>query len=343
MSNIEYVQSVLLGHFCGDAAGASLEFYRGIIDTSKADNAMRMPGGGQLNIGPGQITDDGELTICLYNTLTSASGNQIPLDEIAKSYISWFNSRPFDYGMTCAKAFGMMTSYAGYNGDTIGIDMIRNSKKVNITSEANGALMRISPIALWGVKMGHTDNEIASNAKLDAMLSHPSEVCQDVNAIYCVALANIIKHKHNYTNMLSELDKFIMSNSFNTKVLEWYSEAKNMQSLDSLKSINCRINIGHVKYAFIMAMFFVHKGNNITYEDGIRQVLMNGGDTDTNAAICGAILGAIHGTSGSYGIPKYMLNPVLKFDCTSFDVQKHLMGYNRPKYYHVAQLIIDKC
>jgi ADP-ribosylglycohydrolase len=34
-----------------------------------------------------------------------------------------------------------------------------------------------------------------------------------------------------------------------------------------------------------------------SFEDGVVKTLMHGGDTDTNAAIAGALLGAIHGAS----------------------------------------------
>jgi hypothetical protein len=52
-----------------------------------------------------------------------------------------------------------------------------------------------------------------------------------------------------------------------------------------------------------------------------------GGDTDTNAAICGGILGAINGYDD---IPDYMKNPVLSY---KYD-PNGLIGYDRPALYH---------
>ena len=92
--NILY-KSTILGCLCGDAAGASLEFYRGIIDDAKANHAMHMPGGGSLNIGPGQITDDGELTLTLFQVLSQSSDNLFPLNDIAQAYISWYKKLSF--------------------------------------------------------------------------------------------------------------------------------------------------------------------------------------------------------------------------------------------------------
>lgn len=45
-----------------------------------------------------------------------------------------------------------------------------------------------------------------------------------------------------------------------------------------------------------------------SFSDAISNVLLMGGDTDTNAAIVGGMIGAMHGANG---IPDYMKKPVL--------------------------------
>ena len=45
-----------------------------------------------------------------------------------------------------------------------------------------------------------------------------------------------------------------------------------------------------------------------SYTEAISSILLMGGDTDTNAAIVGGLIGALHGASG---IPDYMKMPVL--------------------------------
>jgi hypothetical protein len=54
---------------------------------------------------------------------------------------------------------------------------------------------------------------------------------------------------------------------------------------------------------------------------------MKGGDTDTNAAIVGGMVGAYH------NIPSYMLTHVLEFDCTGN------MGHQRPKAFGVKYVL----
>jgi ADP-ribosyl-[dinitrogen reductase] hydrolase len=53
---------------------------------------------------------------------------------------------------------------------------------------------------------------------------------------------------------------------------------------------------------------------------------MLGGDTDTNAAIVGGMMGALHGVAA---IPEYMRRPVEEFDCT----KTHPQGYVRNQAY----------
>ena len=58
---------------------------------------------------------------------------------------------------------------------------------------------------------------------------------------------------------------------------------------------------------------------------------MKGGDTDTNAAIVGALIGALHGAKN---IPIYMKSPVLNFDVTEPE-----SGYKRPAMYNASNVL----
>ena len=55
----------IFGAFIGDACGSRNEFTNHIETEEVMDEYMKMPGGGPHEVGPGQITDDSELAICL--------------------------------------------------------------------------------------------------------------------------------------------------------------------------------------------------------------------------------------------------------------------------------------
>ena len=85
----------LLGAFVGDAAGATLEFME-LITPADLQRAMEMRGGGIWQTAPGQITDDGEMALCLAHGL--AQSPRFDLEGIARQYVRWVESHPFDIG-----------------------------------------------------------------------------------------------------------------------------------------------------------------------------------------------------------------------------------------------------
>ncbi len=91
----------------------------------------------------------------------------------------------------------------------------------------------------------------------------------------------------------------------------------------------CTSEVGHVRWAFVLA--FAALRRQMSYEAGIEWTLNCGGDTDTNAAIVGAMLGALWGASR---IPCWMSAPVLVFDPVSCEE-----GIQRPAMYTPARLM----
>jgi ADP-ribosyl-[dinitrogen reductase] hydrolase len=312
----------LLGALVGDAAGATLEFCNREITEEMALDAMKMPGGGSLRVGPGQITDDGELTLTLWQSLNSFDSSEvIPILTIMKGYARWYDSCPFDMGRTCSLAFE--TYYDFFKGN---IQTINNCKMIvhnlNAMSEANGALMRATAIATWAALYPNTTIQTAVEcAKEDARLSHPSIVCQETNAIYVFAIVSILRGK-TPTEVIGLLNTFIKDNITSPKVRQWYF----IESLD-ITEMDATKQMGHVRWGFVLSMFFL-RNPTIDFEEAIKITLMKRGDTDTNAAIVGGLVGAYH------KIPEYMLRPVLDFDCT-IDGRLHL----RPEEYSVKRVI----
>lgn len=328
---MENALGCLVGVLVGDAAGAPLEF-RGSIKDDQVKNAIRMCGGGTIGIGKGQITDDGELTMGLANTLV---GNAYyPYNEVAKCYSQWIDSNPFDCGSTCMKAFGIQKANREAVGKNYVGALLYNAAKYNQFSEANGALMRVSPIAIWAHNEPY--QVIASYAKFDAQLSHPNQVCCDCNASYAIALAALIKtdgdHEKAFEITKDYVDTACSNSNSNSKVRHWFYKER-MDYLDGEDNNLARCNIGHVKHAWCMAMNFLEKP--VDYETGIRQVLKMGGDTDTNAAICGGILGAINGYNS---IPEFMKEPVLNYEYKVEDS----VGYPRPVRF-TTKNVLDVC
>lgn len=314
---MDHAYGCLLGLLCGDAAGATLEFFRKPITEKIVEDAMKMPGGGQLCVGPGQVTDDSELAMSLaYALYDKHPQNGFPIEAVSSSYSEWYNSRPFDIGSTCCRAFSITPD----NDNKFANKMMKQANEASFVSEANGALMRVAPIALWSLTT--PQQTLIHNAKLDAMLSHPNQVCQDCNAILCIAIAHLIKNPGDNMGALGTVEDYVNTHA-HPKVREWF--LKDSLNIDNMV---CTSNIGHVRWAFTLAMHFLR--NPTSYETAIKQTLLKGGDTDTNAAIVGCLMGALHGADK---IPDYMKNPV-----RAFNVEKPKNGYARPSKYNASNM-----
>jgi ADP-ribosyl-[dinitrogen reductase] hydrolase len=312
----------MLGALVGDAAGATLEFMDHVTP-EMARAAMKMPGGGPLNVGPGQITDDGELTLAAWQHLQSC--NDAPTHHLIRAYSEWYKSRPFDVGITCAYAFSEACSCIPKDptGPLYTDEMhtyMKHVKENNIKSEANGALMRASALATWFITTNAPSIHLAIGiGEADARLSHPSVVCREVNKVYVLALVSLL-HGFSPQDTLQIVTDYVDHYITSEDVKEWFYEF----SLD-INSLDCKVNIGHVKYAFVLAIYFL-RNPDISYEEAIYRTLIKGGDTDTNACIVGGLVACYQ------PIPDYMANPVLEFDCT-------VEGLIRPPQYSVKRVL----
>ncbi|OWY97241.1 ADP-ribosylglycohydrolase [Phytophthora megakarya] len=279
---------------------------------------MTMPGGGVFSVGKGQITDDSELALSLARGLLGhRPSDGFPLESVARHYAAWCDSKPFDIGNTCATAFGVKPDASGNYAAV----MTHTAASHCSASEANGSLMRIAPLAIWCV--GQSDDTIAALASTEATLSHPNQVCQDCNAVYCLMLEHLLRVPGDFKGALDRAERFI-----NTKVTSvvrtWFLE----ESLD-ISDLVCTRQVGHVRWAFVLAVYFLRR--NESYERAVQQTLLKGGDTDTNAAIVGGLIGALHGVEA---IPLHMREAVLTFDATKREATRR----TRPVTYRGAQV-----
>lgn len=324
-STIKHVYRSMLGAFVGDAAGATLEF-GGKPTSEMVRHAMTMPGGGVHRVGPGQITDDGELILAAFQHISPwRDGLGIPRTNLIRAYGEWYKTRPFDIGATCASAFSGASECIPRGAEkvtSLDYEKIKefedNVESHNQFSQANGALMRASALATWFSLTNAESFSLARGiAEVDANLSHPNPICVEVNKVYVSVLACLlddVSPQDTLTYICDIVENKIQSST----VKQWFEESHSIENLD------CEVNQGHVKYAFILAMYFL-RNPHITYEDAIYQTLMKGGDTDTNACIVGGLVACYQ------PIPEYMEKPVLEFDCTK-------EGVLRPPQYSVKRL-----
>lgn len=311
---LDRAQGSIIGALTGDAAGATLEFIGHKPTLSEVNTAMQLKGGGVWRVAPGQITDDGEMTLALMQALID-SGNTWNSTKVASAYKRWYLSDPFDKGNTTSNALdngnlGDIVQYVKQEAPSIA-DIVRdNASRLNMASKANGSLMRASSLGVWCSKLSIEDS---INAALqDAQLTHPNPVCQWAGVAYVLAIRHLILNAGDAEGAV-DVAFFTLRDELNYQsedhskgiqdVLNWIKEAQFGRLPPGYPQP------GFVKIAFTYA--FYHLIEQSTYVEALHKTLIEGGDTDTNACIVGGLVGALHGLSK---IPSSLSQKVLTCD-----------------------------
>ncbi|NJK88447.1 MAG: hypothetical protein HC923_02990 [Myxococcales bacterium] len=181
-TRLDRAQGVMLGQLIGDALGAQVEFKNAkSISDSFPDGVRTLRDGGPFNTLAGQPTDDSEMAVGMARAIVEAGGYSA--EGAAQAYVDWYRSFPFDMGNTVRTAC-RAGSLALRESRSVP-DAMRAAALAD--SQANGALMRIAPLAIFG----HRSVERAvADAIEDARLTHPNSVCRAANAAFVAALVD---------------------------------------------------------------------------------------------------------------------------------------------------------
>ena len=100
-----------------------------------------MLGGGWLNLKPGQVTDDTEMTLALGRSLLRRG--ELDVCDVCEEFAAWLKNAPIDVGNTCRRGIRRYITEGSVEGPYFDGDA------------GNGAAMRVLPVALASV--GHPD------------------------------------------------------------------------------------------------------------------------------------------------------------------------------------------
>ena len=249
---------------------------------------------GRTTSWPGQPTDDSELALLLARTLVGRAG--FDEEAVAGAYARWYHGwthteqpeacthrwcRPFDVGSTTAQALGSISIEDVQRGQAA----MRARAAASLKSQANGALMRISPLGIWGAF--REPSEVAEAARQDARLTHPHPVCQDASAVFAVTVAAAIRDGLEPRQAYAHAVAWSRAAGLEAGVVRALEAAEHAPPTDFMTQQ------GWVLIALQNAFFRLLHAPNL--EEAVVATVRAGGDTDTNAAICGALVGAVYG------------------------------------------------
>jgi ADP-ribosyl-[dinitrogen reductase] hydrolase len=264
---LDRAQGCLLGQLAGDSLGSLVEF-EGPEEIAEAypDGVRALADGGTWDTIAGQPTDDSEMALLLARMLIGKG--TYDQGAAAEAYRFWLDSEPFDCGMTIR---------AGLLGEP------------RIESQANGAMMRVSPLGIFGA--GQDMQEVAEWARKDASITHPNPVCLQANALFTMGVATAVESGIGSKELYTGISDWAQAMEVDPTLAQAIEESASSPPAD----YHLRKS-GWVLVAFANALWQLLHAESL--EDGVIDTVMRGGDTDTNAAICGALLGAVHGRKG---------------------------------------------
>ena len=175
----------LLGQLAGDALGGQVEFQTPDQIRREHPGGLRaMAASAVWRTLAGQPTDDSELALALARSIVRATGYDA--ESAALAYRYWYHSHPFDCGTTTATALGAIGEADVAGGNAAGAA----ARAAIQTSQANGSMMRVSPLGVWGHRLD--PSELAALAEADSTLTHPSAVCRAASVTLAVAVARAV-------------------------------------------------------------------------------------------------------------------------------------------------------
>jgi ADP-ribosyl-[dinitrogen reductase] hydrolase len=240
-----------------------------------------MLGGGLGAYAPGQWSDDTEMAMAIARV--SATGadlrDQEALDAVAEGFLEWHASGPADIGIQTGRVLGR-AARAG-DGERPGRLLTRASAALHEETgrtAGNGSLMRTAPVAL--AHLGDAD-AIDAAARAISALTHADPVAGEACALWCLALDHAVR--------TGELDARVGRDRVGSGWPALLDEAE--------RSEPSRYAAGNGWVVAALQAAWSAVSRATSFDDGVQRAVAGGGDTDTVAAIAGALLGARFGGS----------------------------------------------
>jgi len=309
-----HARAVFAGLCIGDAAGVPREFARlEAPPYPKLASGPRhlMTGGGPFSLAPAQTTDDSATALCVWQSLRACG--EYNADDVARLLVNWRRDT-FDVGAQTAAALRLIEA---------GVEPYEAGRQVweerGRRPAGNGSLMRTAPIAVF---LASDPDARRAASMVDSGITHWDPRCQIACAAFNSAIAMGCTGNGSATavDLLTAADREIdlAAQLLQGEIEPGMVEAARVALHEDLRlarepdphlyrpEIHLHDHQGFVRVAIRSA--FWHLMHAPTFEAGIADTVLRGGDADTVGAITGALLGALHSMDA---IPRDWVEQVL--------------------------------
>lgn len=274
------MSSVLLGTAIGDALGVPFETKLANYEPLVAWDGETFLGSEHHKLKPGQYSDDTQMSLMVAESLIENHG--FNPDDLAERYVDWITSgRARGYGKTTMLAIQNLLN--GKHWSESGI----------AGSYGNGTAMRAAP---FGVYFRNDLTSLISICKMDSAITHASDEAEAGSIAIGLAAAYAVNREKD--GLLDELWRILPDSKVKSIIysLDSLIDSPYITPEQALRVIGTKADVRQTVPA---ALYCFLKFRN--YGEAIEAAIRAGGDTDTTAAIVGALFGARDGTMDMQG------------------------------------------
>jgi len=228
-----------------------------------------------MGMPPGTWTDDTALARNLWTSLIE-HGGVFDAADVLERHVAWLRSDPPDVGNQTWSA--LQEAIRG-TPDAARVVFERRGPEV---SAGNGSVMYCAPL---GVARARDPERLTVEAPELSRLTHWDERCVTACLAVTLAVAALVRGEEPEPAVVGAVTA--VADREGGEELEYLvGEAGRARQIDGPQQ-------GFALFTAGVALQVA--GEGLGFEEGLRHVVGLGGDTDTNAAVAGALLGARHG------------------------------------------------
>lgn len=267
-----------LGLALGDALGAPFESMRARSVPDPVP-ALELP---WMDRPPGSTTDDTAMARNLMRSLAERGG--FDPDDLVRRHVDWFRSGP--PGVGALTRLVLRRAANGEDATTVAREIWE--KRGPEVSAGNGSVMHCAPL---GLAYASRPGELREHSPSLSALTHFDGRCRTAVLAVTLAVAALTRGEGAEWAARAALDAVVDLEG--GEELEYLAGAVGIaRSIDGPDRGFCLFTAG-------LALQAVVRGDGVERE--LRRVVSLGGDTDTNAAVAGALIGARDGVGGLPG------------------------------------------
>ena len=306
LSFFRHVEGAVLGLAVGDALGVPVEF--STREERRRDPVCEMRGGGTHEQPAGTWSDDTSMTLCLIHSLLEKG---IDYEDQMARFTDWMvngnytaTGIVFDIGTATQRAISnhLLGSPALKCGD--------RSEDVC----GNGSLMRIMPIAFYLEGMiPDNENWMLTDHTSDIIhkvsdCTHASRSCEIACGIYCSVIFNLCKKASLAGAVSAGINGALIYYRDHPDYMDLYDRIAPLQHVADMPEDEIRSG-GYVFDTLQAAIWCLLHSDS--YADCVLKAVNLGRDTDTTAAVAGALAGIWYGV---HRIPEKWIQTLAKHD-----------------------------